>query len=133
MPLLTRSPRFVFSSTIASHWCPNQPEFSHAASAFMAALPYLEPYFIHNVREALPLIADAQLKDQAEGFIAQEARHAQQHRRFNQLLAQRYPDLPRYELAIRARLDASKKRDPLAFRLAYTSGYEAITCRARGA
>jgi hypothetical protein len=51
MTLVTGSPRFVFSSTIASDCCPDQPEFSHAASAFMAALPYLEPYFIYNVRE----------------------------------------------------------------------------------
>lgn len=93
----------------------------------MAALPHLEPYFIHNVREALPLLKDAALREQAEGFIAQEARHAQQHRRFNQLLSERYPDLPRYERTIRDRLDKSKERDSLAFRLAYTSGYEAIT------
>jgi uncharacterized protein len=127
MTLITRTPRFVFSSTIASHWCPDQPEFSHAASAFMAALPELEPYFIHNVREALPLLRDAALREQAEAFISQEARHAQQHRRFNALLAERYPDLPRFERALRARLDASKREHSLAFRLAYTSGYEAIT------
>jgi predicted metal-dependent hydrolase len=59
MALVVRSPRFVLSSTIASHCYPDQPELSHAASAFMAALPQLEPYFIHNVREAMPLIADS--------------------------------------------------------------------------
>ena len=127
MTLVARSPRFVFSSTIPSHWCPGQPEFSHVASAFMAALPQLEPYFIHNMREALPLLRDDALREQAQGFIAQEARHAQQHRHFNQLLAQRYPELPRFEQVIRARLAESKERHSLAFRLAYTSGYEAIT------
>ena len=127
MTLKVRSPAFVFSSTIASHWCGDLPEFSHVASAFMAALPELEPYFIHNVREALPHVADPALREQVEWFVAQEARHAQQHRRFNELLAHRYPELPRLERQIRARLDHSKKHHSLAFRLAYTSGYEAIT------
>lgn len=127
MPLAARSPDFVFSSTIASHWCAGQPEFSHVASAFMAALPLLEPYFIHNVREGAKHVSDPALREQVEGFVAQEARHAQQHRRFNDLLAQRYPELPRLERQIRERLDHSKRHHSLAFRLAYTAGYEAIT------
>lgn len=127
MTVKVRSPAFVFSSTIASHWCGDLPEFSHVASAFMAALPELEPYFIHNVREGLQHVTDPTLREQVEWFVAQEARHAQQHRRFNQLLSQRYPELPRLERQIRARLDHSKRHHSLAFRLAYTAGYEAIT------
>jgi hypothetical protein len=37
----------------------------------MSALPCLTPYFIHNVREALPLLRDAARCEQAEGFSAQ--------------------------------------------------------------
>jgi hypothetical protein len=127
MPLQVRSPRFVFSSTIPSHWCEGEPEFSHAASAFMAALPQLEPYFIHNVREGLAHVEDPALREQVEGFVSQEARHAQQHRRFNELLTQRYPGIAGFERELRARLEHSKQHHSLAFRLAYTSGYEAIT------
>lgn len=123
----TRAPAFTFSRDIASQWSPDEPEFSHVASAFMAALPHLEPYFIHNVREALSRVSDPVLREQTEDFVAQEARHAQQHRRFNTLLAERYPRLPALERAIRERLDKSRREHSLGFRLAYTAGYEAIT------
>ncbi|MFI5307507.1 MAG: metal-dependent hydrolase [Polyangiales bacterium] len=126
-PPKAREMHFELSEGLASHWCPSHPEFSHAASAFMAALPHLEPYFIHNIREAAEQIEDPRLKQDVELFVAQEARHAQQHRRLNQLLAVRYPELPRLERAIKQRLDHSRRRHSLAFRMAYTSGYEAIT------
>jgi predicted metal-dependent hydrolase len=93
----------------------------------MAALPYLEPYFIHNLREALPLLQDAQLQLAAKSFIQQEARHAQQHRAWNQLIARRYPGFHALERALRTRLARSKHEHPLAYRLAYTAGYEALT------
>ncbi len=118
---------FELPEQLASHWCPSQPEFSHAASAFMAALPHLEPYFIHNIRQAAARLQDPGLQRDVALFVAQEARHAQQHRRLNQLLATRYPELPRLEHVLKQRLERSKRRQSLAFRMAYTSGYEAIT------
>jgi len=124
---LAREMHFELKESLPSHWCPSHPEFSHAASSFMAALPHLEPYFIHNIREAAAQLEDPRLKQDAELFVAQEARHAQQHRRLNQLLATRYPELPRLERVIKERLDRSRRKHTLAFRMAYTSGYEAIT------
>jgi uncharacterized protein len=122
-----RDMRFELGEHVPSHFCPSHPEFSHAANAFMAALPQLEPYFIHNVREACAAIQDPLLKAQIALFVSQEARHAQQHRALNELLAQRYPELPRLEREIKARLDRSRARHSLGFRMAYTAGYEAIT------
>jgi predicted metal-dependent hydrolase len=111
----------------AGHFCPSQPEFSHAANAFFAALPVLEPYFIHNIRQAMAGIEDPVLQAQVRGFNAQEGRHAQQHRALNAILAQRYPELPRLEREIEERLERSREHDSLAYRMAYTAGYEAIT------
>jgi uncharacterized protein len=122
-----RDMRFDFGAHVPSHFCPGHPEFSHAATAFMAALPQLEPYFIHNIREASSAIEDSLLKAQIAQFVAQEARHAQQHRALNELLARRYPELPRLERDIKARLDRSRAHHSLGFRMAYTAGYEAIT------
>jgi predicted metal-dependent hydrolase len=127
MSITSRDMKFDLSSEIACHWCPDQPEFSHLATSFMAALPYLEPYFIHNIREAAELLQDEGLRAEAEGFIQQEARHAQQHRNWNQLIGQRYPEFSRLERALKERLSQSKRKDSLAFRMAYTSGYEAFT------
>lgn len=125
--IVSRDLKFELTDSIPVHWSPEQPEFSHVANAFMAALPYVEPYFIHNIRIAAESLTDSTLKSEAEGFIHQEARHAQQHRAWNQVLARRYPGFGALEDALKQRLQSSKQRDSLAFRLAYTSGYEAIT------
>jgi uncharacterized protein len=62
-------------------------------------------------------------------YIGQEARHAQEHKRFNQVLRRYYPGLQALEQEIRERLDRSRKQDTLSYRMAYTAGYEAITYR----
>lgn len=125
--IIARDLKFGIDDSVPSRWSPEQPEFSHVASAFMGALPYLEPYFIQNLREALPLIADQRIANDARAFIQQEARHAQQHRDWNQVLARRFPGFDQLERAIKTRLANSKLRHSLPFRLAYTSGYEALT------
>lgn len=127
MPITARDLKFDIGDSIPSRWSPREPEFSHVASAFMAALPYLEPYFIQTLREALPLLSDERIARDARAFIEQEARHAQQHRDWNQVLGRRYPGFERLERAIKSRLAHSRKRHSLSFRLAYTSGYEALT------
>jgi predicted metal-dependent hydrolase len=125
--IIARDLKFGMDDSVPSRWSPEQPEFSHVANAFMAALPYLEPYFIQNLREALPLVADKHITKDARAFIQQEARHAQQHRDWNQVLARRFPGFDALERAIKTRLAHSRKRHSLPFRLAYTSGYEALT------
>lgn len=122
-----RELRFALGEGTPSRFCAQFPEFSHVTNAFMAALPHLEPYFIHNIREVGARAVDPQLKADIVLFVAQEARHAQQHRRLNEVLAQRYPELPRLERELKQRLDRSRKEHSLAFRMAYTAGYEAIT------
>lgn len=125
--IIARDLKFGIDDSVPSRWSPEQPEFSHVANAFMAALPHLEPYFIQNLREALPLLADKHIAKAARAFIQQEARHAQQHRDWNQVLARRFPGFDKLERAIKTRLSQSRKRHSLPFRLAYTSGYEALT------
>ncbi|HEX4351929.1 MAG TPA: metal-dependent hydrolase [Polyangiales bacterium] len=127
MSIAARNLRFELSDDIANHWAPEHPEFSHIANAFMAALPYLEPYFIHNIRQAAEQLDDEALKADVRGFIAQEARHAQQHKRWNEVIARRFPGFDRLERALKNRLSESKRTHSLAFRMAYTAGYEAFT------
>lgn len=118
---------FDLGDDVASHWSPAQPEFSHVANGFMATLPHLEPYFIHNIHAAAERLPESALGADAEGFNKQEARHAQQHRAWNQVLARRYPGFEALEDALKAKLAASRRNHSLAFRLAYTAGFEAIT------
>jgi uncharacterized protein len=122
-----REIRFEFPADMPSHWCADTPEFSHVANAFMQALPFLEPYFMHNIREVAERAANPRIKAEIAAYIAQEARHAQEHRRFNAVLRERYPGLAQLESSIKSRLDRSRREDSLAYRMAYTAGYEAIT------
>jgi predicted metal-dependent hydrolase len=122
-----RDVRFELGNAVASHWSPGEPEFSHVANGFMATLPYLEPYFIHNIHAAAEQLPEGELRSDAEGFNKQEARHAQQHRTWNEVLAKRYPGFDALEDALKKKLAHSRRAHSLAFRLAYTAGFEAIT------
>lgn len=127
MELRARDLVFDLTDAISTHWSSEHPEFSQYANALMAALPHLEPFFIQNLREAIGRVSDPHLREEAAAFAQQEAYHAQQHRRWNRILADRYPGFEALEQRIKARLNESKRKHSLPFRLAYTAGYEAIT------
>jgi predicted metal-dependent hydrolase len=110
-------------------WNPKMPELSHTLNAFQLALPYLEPYFIDAIRHGVEGLPDGPLKADALAFCAQEANHSRQHKRYCMVLRKRYPRLQEYEYAIQQSLVASRKDDPLEWRLAYTAGYEQITAQ----
>jgi predicted metal-dependent hydrolase len=119
----------AFDHRPAGLWNPRRPELSHMLNAFQLALPYLEPYFIDAIKEALPRIADPRVAAEAAAFCAQEANHARQHARYCRALRPRYPRLAEYEKAIQQSLVRSRQKDPLEWRLAFAAGYEAITAQ----
>ena len=110
-------------------WNPRYPELCHVLNAFQLALPYLEPYFIDAIRQASERIEDEKLSADALAFCSQEANHSRQHKRYCKFLQQRYPRLREFEHEIQQSLVKSRREDPLEWRLAYTSGYEAITAQ----
>lgn len=129
LPMRVRPVALAFDHRPAGLWNPRRPELSHMLNAFQLALPYLEPYFIDAVKEALPRIADPRVGAEATAFCAQEANHSRQHARYCRALRLRYARLAEYEKAIQQSLVRSRQDDPLAWRLAYTAGYEAITAQ----
>jgi predicted metal-dependent hydrolase len=129
MTIEIRPLALAFDQRAPGIWNPRRPELSHMLNAFQLALPYLEPYFIDAVKEALPHIADARVRDDAAAFCAQEVNHARQHIGYCRALRPRYPRLAEHEKAIQQSLVKSRQEDPLAWRLAYTAGYEAITAQ----
>ncbi|MET0390751.1 MAG: metal-dependent hydrolase [Polyangiales bacterium] len=124
-----RRPRFDVESGAGGLWNPKMPELSHTLNAFQLALPYLEPYFIDAVKQAMVGIRDPKLAADAQAFCAQEANHAREHKRYCRFLQKRYPRLKEFETAIQQSLLRSRKQDPLEWRLAYTAGYEVITAQ----
>jgi predicted metal-dependent hydrolase len=76
--LQARNVAFDWSET-PLHWMPKEPIASHSLSALNLLLPEGERWFCATYTEALPLIADAKLREDVLGFIGQEAMHAETH------------------------------------------------------
>jgi uncharacterized protein len=124
-----RDVTFGFEREVGGLWNRRRPELSHMLNAFQLALPYLEPYFIDAIKEASAHLDDPRLKADAAAFCAQEANHSRQHKHYSRVLGARYPRLAEFEKGIQQSLIRSRQQDPLAWRLAYTAGYEAITAQ----
>ncbi len=118
---------FEFADSIAPIWNAAMPEWSHMANGASLAMPYLEPFLIKNIREALPLIADAGLLEDARAFVGQEAQHFTNHRRYNEMLKRNgYPELAAIEAGMTESYQRLSRRS-LNWRLAYTAGFETMT------
>jgi predicted metal-dependent hydrolase len=125
--IVVRAIPFAFSENINPVWHPERHEWSHMVNGASLSMPYLEPFLIKTVREALKQASDASLKDDVCGFIAQEGHHFKNHRRYNDILKRgAYPDLADVE----QEMDTDFKRlqsKSLRWRTAYTAGFETMT------
>src|SRR5690349_1418702 len=84
--ILVRRISFSYPDDLKAHWHPGKPEWSQIVNASSLLMPYLEPYLIEAIRDAIPKITDEKLAEEARGYMGQEAHHYKQHRRFNELL-----------------------------------------------
>ena len=124
--ILVRRIAFSYPDDLSAHWHPAKPEWSQMVNGASLLMPYLEPYLIEAIRDALPRITDEKLAEEARGYMGQEAHHYKQHRRFNDLLLARgYERLRAYEQTLVDDYAALRQR-PLAFRLAYAAGFETM-------
>ena len=126
MSILVRRVQFEFPEHLAAHWHPARPEWSQVVNAASLLMPYLEPFLIDAVREAIPQLRDPTLAQEARGYVGQEAHHFRQHRRFNDhLIALGYAGIREHEAQL-TRDYEELSREPLAFRLAYAAGFETM-------
>ncbi len=124
--IVVRAIPFSFEEGINPVWHPGRPEWSHMANGASLTMPYLEPFLIKTVREALKSASNKQLKDDVHGFMAQEGNHFQNHRRYNEILKTHYPELANVEDEMTAEYKKFQKKS-LRWRLAYTAGFETMT------
>ena len=126
--IVVRRIPFEFPDDIQPHWKPDEPEWSHMINGASLTMPYLEPFLIDTMREALRKIDDEHVQKEARGFMAQEGQHFRQHRRYNELLkAKGYPELAEIENEMQKSYDRMRRRRSLAFRMGYTAGFESMT------
>ena len=125
--LVVRPGRFEFSDATSAHWIADKPELSQMINGASLVMPFLEPFLISSIQGARPQIADPHLDTDAADFCGQEMQHARTHRRFNATLTSKgYGKIAGLEARMRADYAKLQQR-PLADRLAYTAGFEAMT------
>ena len=126
-PLVVRPGRFAFGDDTPAHWIADKPELAQMMNGASLVMPFLEPFLIASIQAARGQITDPALDADAAGFCGQELQHLRAHRRFNATLAARgYGRIAELEARMRADYAHLQTR-PLAQRLAYTAGFEAMT------
>jgi hypothetical protein len=125
--ITVRQMHFDFPDDVDPIVVEGDPEHSYLMLGFSLLLPYLEPYLIRTMKEAKPLLRDPQLVEDLEKFNAQEGQHYRQHRRFNDVVRKRLPDVQALEDGLEADYRRFSRTKPLRFNLAYAEGFEALT------
>ncbi len=108
-------------------WSRSQPDFSMFINALGIHVPYFERFLVAVFRNVRTDIEDADLLLDVKGIIGQEAHHAFNLVRWNEVMSANYPRIGELEA------DADKHfSDMLAersrfFRVGYVAGYETFT------
>ena len=93
-------------------------------------LPYLEPYLVRTMREALGHCTDPLVAQEVRQFIGQEAQHYRQHAVLNDMIRSISPELEglrEIEDQLKADYQRFTQTKSLKFNLAYAEGFEAAT------
>lgn len=125
--IVVRPFAFDFPDDLNPVWAPDDVSRSLLFNGMSLTMPYLEPFLVKTMREAMEHTEDPELLQDMRGFMGQEACHYKCHRRLNELLKSNgYPELERVE----AKLERSYARlttRSLRTRLAYSAGFECMT------
>jgi predicted metal-dependent hydrolase len=120
-----RKVRFDLDGDVPFLWNPANPTFSVFTNAVSIIAIVFEKFIVAATREAIPLIADAEAKSEADAFLRQEAQHASAHRQHIRALARRHPGIEETLAEATRCFDRLTDTAPLDFRLAYTANLEA--------
>ncbi len=121
---------FEFPDDLELVFVRDEPGLSYTFVGTWMLLPYLEPYLIRSMREALPRIESPDLRADVQAFCAQEGQHYREHARANDVVRRRLPGargLADLEREIAAEFEAFSKQRSLRWNLAYAEGFEALT------
>ena len=118
---------FEFPDDLDPNWKPHDPEFCAMVNGASLVMPYLEPFLVRTVREAIQQLDDPHTREAGRAFNTQEQHHYRAHRRFNELVKARgYAELSAIESDMEAAYRRLERRS-LRTRMAYAAGFEAMT------
>jgi hypothetical protein len=128
--ITVRKMAFEFPSDLELIFIRDEPGLSYTFVGTWMLRPYLEPYLIRTLRDALPQIASSELRAEVQGFCAQEGQHYREHARANDAIRTRRPGfakLAEIEREIAAEYESFTRDRSLRWNLAYAEGFEALT------
>jgi predicted metal-dependent hydrolase len=124
--LQVRKLRFGFADyDVPFLWNKSNPTFSSGANALSFFAIAFEKMISAMIHEAMPLITDPQVAEEAHAFVRQEGQHCMAHRQHAKGLIKSYPGLKETLDAVIATFDDLTANKPLKYRLAYTADLEA--------
>jgi predicted metal-dependent hydrolase len=107
-------------------WNPQNPGFSVLMNKVSFFAIGLEKYYCQAVKDAEPLISDAEVLEEAKAFRVQEGLHSYAHRQHVKALIERYPGLRGALDKIVQHFDTLYEERSLDYHLAYAGGLESI-------
>lgn len=124
--LQVRKMRFGFADhDVPFLWNEANPAFSSMANAVSFLAIAFEKMIGAMIPEAMPLITDPAVAEEAQAFVRQEGQHSMAHRQHAKALIKSYPGLKETLDEVIASFDDMTANQPLKYRLAYTADLEA--------
>lgn len=124
--LQVRRVRFDFAADdVPFNWQPQRPSFAMQCNLISFFAPGFEKFIVDATREAIPLMRDAGVVEEANAYLRQEAQHSAAHLSHIRALTRRWPGLQETASAVIASYDRLTATKPLAWRLAYPAIVEA--------
>lgn len=124
--LQVRKMRFAFADyDVPFLWNEENPAFSSMANAVSFLAIGFEKMIVNMIREAMPLITDPEVAEEADAFVRQEGQHSTAHRHHANALIRRYPGLQETLNEVIAEFDRLTVNTSVEYRLAYTADLEA--------
>lgn len=122
---IARRVAFEYPPDLNVMWTPQAPEFACAANAVSLLMPSIEPYFVKSIRAAA-VNMPADLRNEVDSYVAQEAQHHKQHLIFNALLIERYPKLRPFERLMKSVFRWLESSRSVSFNVAFASCAETV-------
>lgn len=124
--LQVRKMRFGFADyDVPFLWNEANPAFSCMANAVSFLAVAFEKMIGAMIPEAMPLITDPAVAEEADAFVRQEGQHSMAHRQHVKGLIKSHPALKETLDEVIAAFDHLTANTSLAYRLAYTADLEA--------
>jgi len=124
--LQVRKMRFAFADyDVPFLWNESNPAFSSMANAVSFLAIAFEKMIGQMIPEAMPLITDPAVAEEAQAFVRQEGQHSMAHRQHAKGLLKSYPALKETLDDVIEAFDHLTTNKPLKYRLAYTADLEA--------